>query len=530
MTNTVTTPSFTKQVSAYFRAGYQALYVRTTEETRCLKDLQAISDDLGLNFVTWDMINGLSHVSDSKFCVPSNAIASLKDDSVSQKAQLTTFLDLHNHQSNDVRRMLRTLINTRQLVRGNHRRPIILLSPYLDLDRELESLMPVVDYALPDDEGLEKALNYIIGSLGRQNADAAQVDDDLKQQIIYALRGLSYQEACDILSLCLVFHGGFSDDIFITIEREKATVLKKSNTLSYKSKGEIESMDMLKGYGNLNQWLDQTMIAYSPEAIQFGIERPKGVSLLGPAGVGKSTCAYSIARRLGTSCIIANVPGLFGSLVGQSEGNVETMINQVTALKRCVLVLDEIDKTFAKAHESSGDSGTTTRVFGRILNWLADKQDDIYVVMTMNDTAGLPAELLRKGRSDELFFVDLPTPNERKEIIVSHLERRGIDVDAMGMGDDEWQSIEDRTQMFVGAELEHCVKRAILPAFARSNKTSIQPTFEDLYTELAGTNPVARVDEARVSRLRQFGNDRCVPVSTEALQSTDTDDSRPISI
>jgi SpoVK/Ycf46/Vps4 family AAA+-type ATPase len=238
-------------------------------------------------------------------------------------------------------------------------------------------------------------------------------------------------------------------------------------------------MDEVGGLENLKDWLQERKRAFSPEAKEKGIKSPKGMALVGPSGTGKSYIAKATAGVLGFPCVQLNLSSVFNKYVGESESNLDACMRQVEALAPAVVFIDEIDKVFAGGGGGGGDSGVTARIFGKLLTWLQETKSDLFFVVTANRVQNIPAEMLRKGRFDEVWCVTFPTAIERRDILNIHLKKKGESV-----------NIDDtvmRTENFSSAELEHIVCEAVLKAFVKGEK--LEP--KHLLAEVQATNPIA---------------------------------------
>ena len=244
------------------------------------------------------------------------------------------------------------------------------------------------------------------------------------------------------------------------------------------------------------------------------------VVLLGIPGTGKSYVASAVARLLGLPGYIMDVGSVFGSLVGESEQRMRDALKTIKAQRGCVLLLDEADKAFGGAADSSGDSGVTKRVFGQLLTWLSSKQDRTFVIMTLNRTKGIPEEFLRAGRFDKVFYTDLPHELERRAILEIHMRKRHVDPAGLGLGDPEWAELLDKTKKFVGSELEEMVREARYISFEA--RGSGKPNFAELIQAAGGLVPLATLNEESVNAVRTYCQNRATPVSAAPVRTEET--------
>jgi SpoVK/Ycf46/Vps4 family AAA+-type ATPase len=288
----------------------------------------------------------------------------------------------------------------------------------------------------------------------------------------------------------------------VRVAEAKREIIERSGVLEYFTAE--ESIADVAGLERLKAWLRKRKAAFTePErARSFGLAAPKGVLLLGVQGCGKSMCAKAIAREWGLPLIRLDPSNLYNKYYGESEKNLRRAIRTAEAMAPIVLWMDEMEKAFGFAESRSDNSATTQRIFGTFLSWMQDKRDGVFVVATCNDIQQLPPELLRKGRFDEIFFVDLPTAAIRKEILAVHLRRRGRNPDAFAL-----ESVADATPYFSGAELEQVVVSALYAAFARG--TDLTDVL--LMEEAMRTVPLYATARERIESLRQWADGRTVP-------------------
>ena len=268
---------------------------------------------------------------------------------------------------------------------------------------------------------------------------------------------------------------------------------------------------MVAGLENLKTWLDKRSIAFTDKAKQFGLPPPRGVLLLGVQGCGKSLCAKATASMWHLPLLRFDLGRMFSSLVGSSEENVRRAIQVAESVAPAVLWIDEIDKAFAGASSSSGsDGGTSSRVFGTLLTWLSEKKSSVFVIATANDISKLPPELLRKGRLDEIFYLDLPNFNERKEIFRIHLAKRNRTPDRFDL-----DRLSHQSDGFNGAEIEESVVSSLFDEFS----SGIPLDTEVLLTGLKDTVPLSKTMSEELSRLREWATGRARPATRQAETS-----------
>ena len=291
----------------------------------------------------------------------------------------------------------------------------------------------------------------------------------------------------------------------------KTEVLKKTDLLEMMPSAKIEDVG---GLELLKEYLIMRKDALSDEAKAFGIDTPKGILVVGPPGTGKSLIAKATAAVFNLPCIKLDVGRVFGRYVGESEGRMRSALSIIESMSPAILFIDEIDKAFGGIG-SGGDSGTSSRVFGSILTWLQERDNQgqpIFVVMTANNVSGLPPELLRRGRVDDIFSVNFPNHDERIEIAQIHLRKRGHK-----LSNDELQSFANATDRYVGSEIEGIVKDAILACFSRDEKTV---TADELVRQAAQTKPLSKAFESAVNAMQQWAENNAKPASRKLIKSS----------
>lgn len=512
---------FGAELIEHIRAGYQCLYVPTSEESRAVGEITRVTAKMRYGLVTWDVNQGFRGVGslekETKFRAPLAALHFLLEKEQQATLQgnfIFIFKDLDDYfHEPQIRRALRTLTEDNRLVSKDYRRPMLILSARLNIPEKLKTSMSVLEMRLPSEEKLLRVFDFIRGSIETTDSAKTSCSDALRDSIIACLLGLTATEAENALSRCLVRHGGFCHEMLATIKDEKAAIVRKGEVLTYIKEETMANRNEIGGFDLLMSWLDRRRRAYEKRAQSLRIDHPKGIVLLGVPGTGKSYVAKAVAKLLGLPGYIMDVGAIFGHLVGESEQRMRDVIHQIEAQQGCVLLVDEADKAFGGAAEAQGDSGVTRRVFGKFLTWLSEKQDRTFVIMTMNRTRGIPPEFLRAGRFDAVWYTDLPHTGERKAILDIQLRKRGVDPDALeGFGPKEWKSIVERMLGYVGSEIEEVVREARYLAY--ENRQSGTPTFDELFEAAGSITPMSERDKENIEEIRTFCKDRARPVTT----------------
>jgi SpoVK/Ycf46/Vps4 family AAA+-type ATPase len=516
---------FEINLEEHIRAGYQCLFIPTSEEARVQAEISRVGRKMNHRVVLWDFVQGFTGTdlpselaNPKRFFSPNEALRFLLDDNAMTALRenfIFVFRDLDDFFREPANvRAIKTLTEENKLVNKRHKRPLIIISPKLNIPDKLKTCISILDFALPNETKLHKTVDFVQQSIenSAKGKGKAICSDELKDEIVACLMGLTSTEAENALSRCLVQHSGFCREMLSTIKDEKAAIIKKSEVLTYIPEAGMASREEIGGFDLLFPWLDRRRRAYERKARELNIDNPKGIVLLGVPGTGKSYLAKACAKLLGLPGYILDVGAVFGHLVGESEQRMRDALNQIEAQRGCVLLVDEADKAFGGAVDSQGDSGVTRRVFGKFLTWLSEKQDRTFVIMTMNRTHGIPPEFLRAGRFDAVWYTDLPTMAERKQILDIHLRKRGVDPAKLEFGKEDWDELLKKMQDFVGSEIEAVVVEARYQAY--ETRESGTPTWDELYQAAGSVTPMAQRDADSVSAIRTFCKDRARPVSS----------------
>jgi len=368
----------------------------------------------------------------------------------------------------------------------------------MEIPMELDKEMTVLNYPLPERQELGKLLDKIIGDVKQFKQVHIELDNGGRERLLQAALGLTLGEAENVFAKIIVKGERLSGDDVNEVLAEKQQIIRKSGLLEYYSTN--ESFANVGGMAILKDWLNKRAAAFTDEARAFGLPAPKGILMLGVQGCGKSLCAKAVSNHWQLPLLRFDMGRMFGSLVGSSEENVRRAISVAESVAPAILWVDEIDKAFAGSQGSGAtDGGTTARVFGTFLTWLSEKSAPVFVVATANDISQLPPELLRKGRLDEIFFVDLPSEEERTEIFRIHLAKRGRPPEQFDLA-----ALVGPSKDFSGAEIEEAINSALYDAFY-----SQQPlTTPHILEALGQTVPLARTMDEQINRLRSWAEGR----------------------
>ncbi|MFQ6132483.1 MAG: AAA family ATPase [Armatimonadota bacterium] len=487
-----------QEIETLIRARYPIVYVVSWEEERVEACLRAVAQRRQKRLFQWAITTGLvedgARGHDRQTTDPMNA---LEEVLASTDSAIFLLKDFHPFlKEHAVVRKLRDL--TDALKRSY--KTLVLLSPVLELPTELQKEITVVDYALPTIEEIGEQLDRVVQAAGDQPVDV-KLTAEGREQIIKACQGLTAVEVDNVLSKSLVEKKCFDVGIILA---EKKQIIRKSGVLEYFEAPErfrdIGGLDVLKG------WLRKRAGAFSEKARSYGLPQPKGLLLLGVQGCGKSLTAKAVASLYMLPLLRLDVGRIFAGLIGSSEERMRRAIQTAESVAPAVLWLDEIDKGFAGTQSSTfSDAGTTSRVFASFVTWLQEKQSSVFVVATANDVTMLPPELLRKGRFDDIFFVDLPSVQERRDIFRIHLAKRNRDPDQFDL-----EALARQARLFSGAEIEQGIIAAMYDAFDQGRDI----TTEDVQEVISQSFPLSSTMREHIAALRDWSRSRARPASS----------------
>lgn len=374
---------------------------------------------------------------------------------------------------------------------------LVFLSPLLAIPPALDKDVVVVDYDLPSPRELAEILDEMLAAL--PVSARPELDELHRERVIQAARGLTADEAANAFAKSLVASDGKYLEV-ATVLAEKKQIIRKSRSLEfYEARASFESIG---GLESLKAWLRTRGGAFSEKARDYGLPSPRGVLLLGVPGCGKSLTAKAIGEAWNLPLLRFDVGSVFGKYVGESEANLRRALASAEAVAPCVLWIDELEKAFSSTRGEDG--GTTMRILGGFLSWLQDKKSDVFVVATANSVELLPPELLRRGRLDEIFFVDLPGQAEREEIFRIHLLKRRREPERFDL-----PTLATSSEGFSGAEIEQVVLSALYEAFEAGRDIEMS----DISAAAGHMVPLSRTMDEEIARLREWATTRARPAS-----------------
>lgn len=486
-------------ITALLRARNTLLWIVSREERRVERAmLDAASTAKYLNVYYWDCATGITDANNrsiERMQDPNGALAWLRG---RRERCVLVMRDLHKWMDPTVLRALRSLARDLQSVIPTEARAIVVLSPSGEVPPELGSAV-VIDYPLPDRDDVCDIFDDVV----------AAVKEDVRERIVPfrdlavdAALGLSAEEIANCYSKSLVVTKTIDP---VMVSNEKRRVIARERVLTWHDP-DPRGLDAIGGLDLLKAWLVARRAAFTPAAREFGLDAPKGAMLVGVPGCGKSLTAKAIAAAWGMPLLRLDMGALRSKYVGDSEANIRKALRVAEAVSPCILWADELEKALAGAGGPAGDGGVAADALGTLLSWMQEREGSVFVIATANDVRGLPPELLRKGRFDELFWIDLPTSVERVEVLAAALRQRKRDPRVIDLGE-----AARFTEGFTGAEIAAIVPDALFAAFADDQR---EITTEDLRAAAATVVPLAKTARERVDGMRDWAKGRARPAST----------------
>jgi SpoVK/Ycf46/Vps4 family AAA+-type ATPase len=495
-----------EEIYLLINAHYPIIYLLSWEEERVLNELSKICHKGGEKLIIWSYSSGFvdenyKPVGEGSLVDPVDALNYVlknEEDNI-----VYVFLDFHNFLKGSSRVdptiIIRKLRDIARIL-PNTNSCLIILSPILELPIELEKDVAVLDYPLPDLKILNSILNDIEDKCKSNPDITIDLQKEEREELLKASLGLTFSEVNNVISKALVEDGRLDASDIPLILEEKKQLTKKGGILEYV---EIDiDLNAVGGLDVLKQWFKERSLGFTEEARKFPLNAPKGVLLTGVPGCGKSMCAKALAREWNKPLLKFDVGSVFGKYVGESEFNIRKAIKIAETIAPCVLWIDEIEKGFAGA-QGEGDSGTAARVFGTFLTWMQDKKSEVFVFATANDISRLPPEFLRKGRFDEIFFVDLPLQEEREEIFRYHLGKRQNKERGRVLENFNIKFLAEKSEGYSGAEIEAAIESALYRVFFEHREL----TDQDIIKSLEETKPISIIMKEKIQSLREWAKD-----------------------
>jgi hypothetical protein len=493
-------PSAVHDLKTLVLSRHPGIVIETQEPERAEALLGAVADDLRMGRFEWSVTHGLRRAGDASGVYQTNeparavaAIAELEVEAIFELYDFSTYLD-----SPELSRAFRDLLE--RLSSPARLSTLVLIEARATVPPEIEPRVVRYELSFPSRAEYQQAIETVVESVRLSRRAAVEIEAADSDGLISALSGLTLNQARQAVARAAIDDGRLGRDDLARVAEYKARALGEDGLLEYFPPA--DNRFELGGFANLRRWLGRARVGFSREAAELGLEPPKGVLLVGVQGCGKSLAAKAIAREWALPLLKLDAGRLYDKYIGETEGNFRRAIDVAESCAPAVLWIDELEKAIAPAGGDS-DGGVSKRVFASFLTWLQEKTAPVFVVATANDLSQLPPELLRKGRFDEIFFVDLPRADEREQILRIHLGLRRQDPQAFDLA-----ALVEATEGFSGAELEQVVVASLLGALqAKSPLTTAQ-----LLAEIQATVPLSVTRAEDVRALRASAQGRFVPV------------------
>jgi len=480
-------------------ARYPLLYIVSHEEERVKEALDEVCKTRQRSLYIWTIADGIFDSNGTQIHRASQPYEALVQIRKSKEPAIWLLKDFHCYLNEPlIVRFVRDLARESR----NLSRTLVILSPVLQIPVELEKEAYVIEFPLPTYEEVTSLFDAMIKHY--EQKVKVNLSGEAKKRIISSSLGLTMNEIEGIFYQALVTGRALDDADVQYVHKAKKELVRRSGILEYVEP--VSTLEDAGGLYELKRWLRKRRNAFSEEARDFGLPYPKGIVLVGVQGCGKSLCAKATASLWQLPLLRLDMSKIFSKYVGSSEQNMSSALKIAEALAPCVLWVDEVEKAFAGVQSSGlSDAGTTARVFGSLLTWLQEKESAVFVAATANDIAQLPPEFLRRGRFDEIFFVDLPIPSEREEIFKIHLKKRNRQPTSFDIN-----RLVANSEGYTGAEIEQAIISSLYDAFddgMRSLNT------EDIIRSLKEIVPLSVIMRESVLTLREWAKGRCRPAT-----------------
>ncbi len=499
--------SVVQEIDILVRAKYPILYMVTHEEERAERIIAEVARRQNKRCYSWSLTRGLLE-SGTDLQMKKKVSEATTDPYEAMNAVIDNvenaifiFKDLHPFLKQDIR-IVRRLRELAGFLRDSPR-TLFLIAPSLMIPCELEKEITVIEFGFPTPAEISQKIDEMIELVKGNPKVRINLGQADRERLIKACSGLTLREVENVLSKTLIAQLKLDGEDFRAILQEKEQIIRKSGILEFYAA--TEAFKSVGGLENLKEWLSKRAQAFSEKARAFGCTPPKGIMLLGVQGCGKSLVAKAVSSLWNVPLLRLDMGRIFSGLVGSSEENVRRAIRTAESVAPAILWVDEVEKAFAGVQSSgASDGGVTSRVFGTFLTWLQEKTSPVFVIATSNKIRDLPPELFRKGRFDDIFFVDLPLPAERKDIFAIHLAKKKRDPQTFDL-----DLLADRSEGYSGAEIEEAISSAIYEAFALDKELST----ELIAKALAETFPLSKTMKEEIEDLRKWASERARPAS-----------------
>ncbi|GAP98156.1 stress-responsive protein Ycf46 [Leptolyngbya sp. NIES-2104] len=494
-----------EELNILLQAQYPLIYLVTSEEERAEQAISILAQTKPpKRLYLWTVTHGIVEYGQPRSVTQHNTVspeAAIEWVMRQREPGIFVFKDLHPFiDSPAVTRWLRDAIAS---FKGTQK-AIVLMSPMQNIPIELEKEVVVIDFPLPNMTELNQVLTAQLDLVRTR-----RITTETREKLLKAALGLTRDEAEKVYRKAQVTAGRLTEEEVDIVLSEKKQLIRRNGILEYIE--EDETIDSVGGLDELKHWLRQRSDAFTERAREYGLPQPKGMLILGVPGCGKSLIAKTTSRLWGLPLLRLDMGRVYdGSMVGRSEANLRNALKTAESISPAILFIDEMDKAFAGTTGSAdSDGGTSSRIFGSFLTWMQEKTSPVFVMATANRVERLPGEFLRKGRFDEIFFVDLPNAEERKEIFRIHLAKRRREIERFDL--DQLANVCDG---FSGAEIEQALVAAMYEAFAQDREF----TQLDIIAASRATLPLSKTMTEQVTALRDWARQRARPAAASVAE------------
>jgi ATP-dependent 26S proteasome regulatory subunit len=490
--------SESQRLQQMFLSQHPCITMATVEEDDALLAVRHMAVEVGIDVWIWSSSQGLREGLLNSGSLPDTApaVAAIYKLLMLTKPSIMVFLDLAGHLKDErVLRMLRDLVQKC----GKDGGMVVLIDSNGEPPAAIKSLSTQFELSLPDEAQLEALVKSVLRARSQISPIHVDIDRQGFQTIIRNLRGLTIRQARQVILDTIAVDQRFDNNDVNQVLVEKRKQFQLTGLLEY-----VEApvdLSEIGGLAKLKQWLKDRENALTPEAANFGIPPPRGVLMLGMQGAGKSLSAKAVATSWQRPLLRLDVGLLYDKYIGESERRLRDALKQAEMMSPIILWIDEIEKGFASAASQSTDGGLSKRMFGSLLTWMQERRAPVFIVATANDIEALPPELLRKGRFDEIFFIDLPALEARRQILSIHIAKRKREPEKFDL-----DTLAEACQGFSGAEIEQAVISALCQAFAKKQEL----TSSHIADAIKGSAPLSVTMRERVEALREWATGRCV--------------------
>nr|YP_009497142.1 hypothetical protein ycf46 [Psammoneis obaidii]AWT39855.1 hypothetical protein ycf46 [Psammoneis obaidii] len=482
---------FNDELTLFLKARYPVIYINTVEEDRVEYVIRKnVKTNLKRSIYSWDFVDGYTNNPNNEGFGKRNPLQALElVEKLNPETPALFLLKDFNKFLTDLS-ISRKLKNISRILKLQPK-TIIIIGSELNIPKELQDLITILQFQLPLENEINQELTRLINSLH------INVDESLFENLSRACQGLSLERIRRVLSKIIATYKTIDNNSIYILLSEKKQIISQTEILEYWPVKDNEKISNLGGLKNLKDWLKKRKTAFSIQAANYGLPTPRGLLLIGIQGTGKSITAKAIANDWQLPLLKLDVGKLFGGIVGESESRLRQMINVAETISPCILWIDEIDKAFSNI-ESKGDSGTSNRVLATFISWLSEKTKPVFVIATANNIDLLPLEIIRKGRFDEIFFLDLPKKEEREEIFKIHIQE---------FRPNNWKvfdytKLANLSESFSGAEIRQSIIEGMYHAFYEKREF----TTDDICLALNELIPLAQLETKQMLKLQNWAS------------------------